>query len=294
MLKKRIVACLNIKNGIVVQSLSFNKYLPIGKPAIAIEFLNSWGIDEIILLDMDATPQKRKPNFELINLLSKKCFVPLTVGGGITTVEDVKQLVQSGADKVSINTAAVTNPVLISEASKIFGNQCIAVSIDAKKINRSDGISSYEVFLNSGKQATGLDPIELAKKVESLGAGEILINSIDKDGSKEGYDLELIKAVSNAVSIPVIACGGVGCPQHLLEGIALGKASAVAAGNFFHFTEHSPIVAKSYLRRKGINVRLDTYANYLWSEFDKLGRIAKYSEGHLSEIRFEYFPKETI
>ena len=290
MLKKRIVATLIIKNGIVVQSIGFKTYLPVGDPRVSVEFLSKWGIDEIILLDIDASPENRKPNFDLIRGVSKRIFVPLTVGGGIKTLEDIRKLLHCGADKISINKLALENPEIIKEAAEVFGNQCIVVSVDVK-INRK---GKYEIFSNSGNIATGLEPMSFAKKVEELGAGEIFVNSIDRDGSKLGYDLDLIKMVSDAVKIPVITCGGVKRPQDFLEGFIKGGVSACAAGNFFHFTEHSPIILKSFLIEKGIDVRLDTYANYKDVNFMENGRIAKRPEDYLDKLRFEYISEEVI
>lgn len=290
MLKKRIAACLTIKNRIVVQSVGFNEYLPVGSPMIAAEALNRWGIDEIIILDLDATREGRKPDFDLVTEVSKKIFVPLTVGGGIQNIEDIKKLISSGADKVSINKASWLSPEIISKGARMFGSQCIAVSIDVK-IKPGKG---WEVVCDSGQTLMSISPVEWARKVEKLGAGEILLNSVDKDGSKIGYDINLIKAVSGAVSIPVIACGGAGHPKHFLEGIIKGGASAVAAGNFFHFEEHSPIIVKSYLVKKGIKLRLESYAAYHEAGFQANGRLSKKSGDYLDKLRFEIIKEEII
>ncbi len=291
MLKKRIVATLIIKNVIVVQSIGFKNYLPIGDPRISVEFLSKWGIDEIVVLDIDATKENRKPNFNLITEISKKIFVPLTVGGGIKTLEDMRALIHCGADKISINKLALENPEIIREAASVFGNQCVVISLDVK-LNKN---GKYEIFSGSGKVATGFDPVSFVKKAEALGAGEIFLNSIDRDGSKLGYDLKLIKMVSEAVKIPVIASGGVGHPKHFLQGFTKCRVSACSAGNFFNFTEHSPIIVKSYLLQKGLDIRLDTYANYNDINFDeKTGRIIKRSENHLDKLRFEYLSEEII
>ena len=290
MLKNRLIACLVVKDGIAVQSINFKKYLPIGDVITAVEFLNYWGVDEIALLDIDATKQNRRPNFRLVEDISKKCFVPLMVGGGIKSVVDIRQLIQSGADKVSINSAALRDPGLIKEASSVFGNQCIVASIDA-------GLNSngrYEVFLDSGNITTGRTPVETARQLENLGAGEIFLNSIDRDGSKRGYDIDLIRMVSNSLKIPVIACGGVGHPQHLVDGINLGLVSSVAAGNYFNFSEHNVIIAKSYMLSAGIDVRLDTYANYQGYSFNQDGRINKKGDIDLEQLRFIHYPKEVI
>lgn len=290
MLKRRIVACLVVKNGLVVQSISFKKYLPVGKSAISVEFLNRWGIDEIVLLDIDATSENRKPDFDSITDLSGKGFVPLTVGGGIKDLDDMRRLIHCGADKILINKLALLKPSIIRDASEIFGNQCIVVSFDVK-VNKN---GEYELFSDSGRIPTGLNPVQWAKEVERLGAGEILLNSIDRDGSKRGYDLDLIRMVCDAVTIPVIACGGADHPRHFLEVLLKTNASAVAAANFFHFFEHPPIIVKSYLRKNGVDVRLDSYADYSDIEFDFLGRAAKRIDQYLEKLRFEYIPEEII
>lgn len=287
--KKRLIGCLVVKGGIVVQSIGFKRYLPVGKPEIAVEFLTNWGIDEIVLLDISATAEGRGPDFAMVARVSKKCFVPLAVGGGIKNVEDIHHLIRHGADKVVINTAAVKDPQFITQAAEVFGNQCIVVSIDAKKTAKS-----YEVFLDSGRKPTGKSPVELAQQAQQSGAGEIFLNSIDRDGSKQGYDVALIKEVSQAVVIPVIACGGAGHPEHFAQAFAQGSASAVAAANYFHFTEHSPIVTKAFLKEDQVDMRLDSYATYADFTFDGMGRIAKRSKEYLDKLRFEYQPKEVI
>lgn len=291
MFKNRVIASLTVRNGIVVQSIGFKKYLPIGRVDIAVEFLSRWAIDEIILLDIDASAQGRHPDFEIVRRAAAKNYVPLTVGGGIKTIDDIMRLIHSGADKVSINKVVFDNPGFVREASDVFGCQCIVVSIDAKK----NGKGAYEVYADSGRTPKGLDPAKWAKRAEELGAGEILINSIDRDGSKTGYDIPLIRSVSDAVSIPVIACGGAGHPAHFLDGIKDGKVSAVCAGNYFHFTEHSPITSKAYLLRHGIKeIRLDSYANYKEVDFTEDGRIAKRDEDYLEKLMFEILPEEVI
>lgn len=291
MLKNRIIAVLVVKRGIVVQSIGFKRYLPVGRPEIAVEFLNSWGIDEIVIIDIDATCAGRAPDYGMIKTVASKSFVPLTVGGGIKAIDEIKRLIRYGADKFSINSAAINNPSLIKEAAEVFGNQCVVVSMDVKK--SSNG--RYEVFVGSGKTATGLDPVNWAKRSQELGAGEILLNSIDQDGAKNGYDLNLIKLVSEAVNIPVIACGGVGHPDHFVAGMVKGKAAAAAAGNYFHFTEHSPVITKAFLKNNGgLETRIDTYYNYQDFQFDAQGRLAKRTDQYLNKIRFEKFPKEVI
>ena len=289
MLKTRIIGVLVVRNGVVVQSINFSFYLPLGKPAIAVEYLDKWGIDEIILLDITAMSQKRMPDFDRIKHLAEFFNVPLSVGGGITEIEDIRKLISSGADKVILNTAALENPELISQGVELFGKQCIIVSIDAKKIKQD----KYEVYSDSGKNPTGYTPAAFAKKMERYGAGEVFINSIDNNGAKNGYDIQLIKQVMEKVNIPVIACGGVNHPRHFMEAIEL-NIPAVAAANFFHYTEHSPITVKSYLRSNDNFIRLDSYAQYENYTFDDLGRIEKQGDSKLEKLRFEYIPEEII
>tara|TARA_B100000787_G_C16195241_1_gene300310 strand:+ start:1309 stop:2181 length:873 start_codon:yes stop_codon:yes gene_type:complete len=282
MLKKRLIACLLMKDDLIVQSIGFNKYLPIGNPKFPLEFLNKWDVDEIVLLDISAYKQKRKLNLKILEVLSKSCFVPLTVGGGITSVEDVRKYIRAGADKVSINSSAINNSKLITEIVNIFGSQCVVVSMDCKL--DKDGI--YRIYKDSGKIPTNLVASDWAKEVESLGAGEIFLNSIDRDGSKIGYDNNLIKEITEAVSIPIIACGGVGDFSHFASGIIKGGASAVAAGNIFHYIEHSTIIAKMNLLQSGIDIRMDSEATYKGREFDKNGRLMMMSREDLSKIEF--------
>ena len=203
MLKKRVAATLVVSNGIVVQSINFKKYLPVGKPPIAVEFLNQWGIDEIILLDISASRNNKEPDFEMIKKASAKCYVPLTVGGGITCVDHIKELMHCGADKISLNHSALVKPRLITDAALLFGDQCVLVSIDAVKTEKG-----YRVYDYVNKLILDKSPGQLAKEVQSMGAGEILVNSVDKDGSYTGYDISLINAVCNEVTVPVICCGG--------------------------------------------------------------------------------------
>jgi len=259
MLKKRLIACILLQNGLVVQSIKFSKYHVMSRPKTAIEFFNKWDVDEIIFLDIDASKEKRGPPLDVISDASKKCFVPLTVGGGIRCIGDVRAALKAGADKVCINKEALENEKFITEAAERFGKQCIVVSMDVKKKDKG----AYEVFADSGTRPTGLDPVEWAKRVEELGAGEIFLNSINRDGSKEGYDLNLVKSVSESVGIPVIACGGAGKMQDFVDGILKGKASAVAAANIFQYVEHSTIIAKAAMKKAGIDIRLVTEANYL-------------------------------
>ncbi len=257
MLKIRLVVCLLLKNGQIVKSMGFERYQFVGSPKIAIDFFNAWSADEIIFLDIGTEEEFSPTNGDRLDVLSRivkesstKCFVPLTVGGGIKNINQMSQLFSSGADKITINTEALRNPELIKEASTRFGNQAIVVSIDAK--SKTGG--GYEVFIDHGKEPTGKDPASWAREAESYGAGEILINSIDRDGSLRGYDVNLISEVVKAVNVPVIALGGVARWEHLLEGINAG-ASAVAAANIFHFTEQSTRSAKKWMEELGINIR---------------------------------------
>lgn len=263
MLKKRLIPCLLLQNGQLVKSTGFKEFQIIGNPKIAIQFFNAWAVDEIIFLDISKTKDyssllrsdynyKTLDNIiEILKESAKICFVPLTVGGGIKTIDQMSELFRSGADKVAINTEAVRRPSFISEAADKFGNQAVVVSID---VGNRDG--KYEVFIDHGSEPTGLDPVSWAKKAESLGAGEIFLTSIGRDGSLQGYDLDLIKIVTEAVRIPVISCGGVGKWQDLVDGIKIGGASAVSAANIFHFTEQSTRHAKNYMREAGIDVRI--------------------------------------
>lgn len=291
MLKQRVIAFLPVRDGVVVQSIGFRKYLPVGKPHIAVEFLNQWGIDEIVLVDIGATVEGRTIDLDLVRRVSRVCFVPLTIGGGLRSVDDMTAVLRSGADKVAINTAAFHTPELITLGAETFGAQCIVVSIDVKY----DSSSRPEAVLNSGRTGTGLGPTELARKAEKFGAGEILLNSVDRDGSKSGFDLTVVADVAAAVSIPVIACGGAGHPRDFADVLRLPNISAAAAGNYFHFSEHSVITTKGFLRGdRGDLVRLDTYADYHEFAYDEAGRIARKRDAQLEELFFEYHPKEVI
>lgn len=240
------------KNFGLVKGVSFDSQRRVGSVMQSIKVYNMRQVDELVFLDITATNENRTPDFQLIDEIADECFMPLTVGGGIKNIEDIRNLLKVGADKVAINSSAIINPDLVRLASNEFGAQCVVVSIDAKK--RADGI--YEVFTHSGTQATGKTPLQIAQNAESLGAGEILLTSIDRDGTMIGYDLELIKSVSQFLSIPVIASGGAGNYQHLFDALIQGKADAVAAASIFHFTHQTPLEAKRFLKAKGINVRL--------------------------------------
>jgi cyclase len=252
MLKKRIIPCLDIKNGRVVKGINFVDLTDAGDPAEQAKIYNDGGADEICFLDITASHENRNIILEVVKKTTEKCFVPLTVGGGVRSIEDISNLLLAGADKVSINTAAVSNENLIEEGAKKFGSQCIVVAVDAKKVNNN----KWEVFTHGGRESTGKDVLNFVTKIESLGAGEILLTSMDRDGTKKGYDLDLTKKVSNLVNIPVIASGGVGDLEHLYQGFKIGRASAVLAASIFHFGEFSIQDAKKYLDSKGIPVRI--------------------------------------
>lgn len=291
MSKKRIIACLVMKDGWIVQSLGFHRYLPVGRPEIAARFLDDWGVDELVLSDISATPNNTTIDSDVVRRVALSCHVPLTVGGGIRSVDDVRALLQAGADKVCINTAATGNADLLNQAAATFGDQCVIASIDAKKL--PDG--SYEVFTNGGRSPTGIDPVALAVRFAEAGAGEILLNSIDNDGRRCGYDMALIDAVATAVSIPVIALGGAGNAEHLREALARDHVSAAAAANFWHYTEHSVSIVKAHLLRGRIDVRNDCLADYANSPLSKEdGRLDKRADAELEEMVFEYIPEEVI
>jgi cyclase len=281
-LKKRLIACLLIRDGLIVQSIGFKRYLPIGQPRFPIEFVVKWDVDEIVLLDMSATPENRGPRADLLETLSKYCYVPLTVGGGVRSVDDVRLAIQYGADKVCVNSHALERPQLITEIADVYGIQCVVISIDCRR--EVDG--SYQVYARSGTKRTGLTPRAWARQCEELGAGEIFLNSIDRDGSRLGYDLELIRSVSEAVGIPVIACGGIGNHADFAVGIKAG-ASAVAAANIFHHIEHSTILAKAHMVNSGIDVRLDSQAKYEGREFDETGRLLMLDAERLAAVEFQ-------
>ena len=252
MLKKRIIPCLDINKGRVVKGINFVNLVDAGDPAEQAKIYNDNGADEICFLDITASHEDRNIILEVVKKTTKDCFVPLTVGGGVRSMQDISNLLLAGADKVSINTAAVVNENLIKEAAEKFGSQCIVVAVDVKKVNNN----KWDIFTHGGRKATGKNVLNFVKKMEKLGAGEILLTSMDRDGTKKGYDLDLTKKVSNLVNIPVIASGGVGNLEHLYQGFKIGKVSAVLAASIFHFGEYSILEAKQYLDSKGIPVRI--------------------------------------
>ena len=251
MLKNRIIPCLDVKNGRVVKGINFVDLKDAGDPVEQAKIYSDGGADEICFLDITASNENRDTIYDVVEKTSKKCFVPLTVGGGVRSIDDINKLLNCGADKVSINTAAVENPKVVFESSKRFGSQWIVVAIDAKKNG-----DKWEVFTHGGRNNTGIDAIEFAKKMEDNGAGELLVTSMDRDGTQIGYDIDLISKISLKVNIPLIASGGVGNLDHLVDGIKLGKASAVLAASIFHYGKYSIKEAKEYLKSKNVLVRL--------------------------------------
>ncbi|MFN0112648.1 MAG: imidazole glycerol phosphate synthase subunit HisF [Blastocatellia bacterium] len=255
MLAKRIIPCLDVDNGRVVKGISFVNLVDAGDPVEQGARYDREGADELVFLDITASSDRREIVADMVRRVADRVFIPFTVGGGIRTVDDIRAILMAGADKISVNTAAVQNPNLIREGAEKFGAQCIVVAIDAKRRNTDDGKLSWEVFLHGGRTPTGIDAIEWAQQAANLGAGEILLTSMDCDGRKDGYDLELTAAVAEAVNIPVIASGGVGNLEHLYDGLTVGKASAVLAASIFHFGEFTIGDAKQYLRDRGILMR---------------------------------------
>ena len=252
MLKIRIIPCLDVKDGRVVKGINFLNLRDAGDPVEQAHYYSNNGADEICFLDISATLEKRETMISIVKKTAEKVFIPLTVGGGINSVENVRNLLNAGADKVSINTAAIKNPGLIKRSSRKFGNQCIVVAIDAKQIKKN----KWEIYTHGGRKKTGIDAIKWARKMENFGAGEILLTSMDKDGTKSGFDLELTKKISNSINIPVIASGGVGNIQHLIDGIKIGKASAVLAASIFHYGKYTVRQVKYKMKQKGIAVRI--------------------------------------
>ena len=257
MLAKRIIPCLDVKEGRVVKGVGFVNLKDAGDPVEAARAYDAEGADELCFLDILASHEERKILIDVVSRTAEQVFMPLTVGGGVRTLDDIRDLLRAGADKVSINTAAVQRPEFVKEAAERFGTQCIVVAIDAKRVGndakRSGG--GWEVFTHGGRRPTGLDAVDWARKMASFGAGEILLTSMDRDGTKEGYDLALTAAIADAVEIPVIASGGAGTLEHLYEGFAKGKADAVLAASIFHYRQHTIREAKDYLRTRGVPVR---------------------------------------
>jgi cyclase len=256
-LKTRLIPCLDVMNGRVVKGVQFVDLRDAGDPVEAAIAYDAAGADELCFLDITASHEARGILLDVVSRTAEACFMPLTVGGGVRTVEDIRALLLAGADKVSINTAAVKNPDFVREASEKFGAQCIVVAIDAKKVSVDADEPRWEIFTHGGRTATGIDAIAFAKQVTELGAGELLVTSMDRDGTKGGYDLALVRAIADAVSVPVIASGGVGNLDHLVDGVAQGHASAVLAASIFHFGTHTIAEAKGYMAQAGLKMRLD-------------------------------------
>lgn len=274
MLGKRIIPCLDVKDARVVKGIHFVNLRDAGDPVESASCYSREGADEIVFLDITASIERRGAILKVVEKTAEEVFIPLTVGGGIRDIEDIRLLLKSGADKVSLNTAAVERPDLVKEASQEFGSQCIVVAIDAKLVHSPQSIvhrkiqknlstvdyrlstKKWDVYIYGGRRPTGLDALEWTKEVQDLGAGEILLTSMDKDGTKEGYDLELTRTISEAVDIPVIASGGAGNLEHLYEALTEGKADAVLAASIFHYGEHSIKEAKEYLKQRGISIRI--------------------------------------
>lgn len=257
MLTKRIIPCLDVKDGRVVKGVSFLNLRDAGDPVEAAVVYDREGADELCFLDITASHENRKTIIDVVERTTARVFMPVTVGGGVRTLDDVRNLLNAGADKVSINTAAVERPEFVKEAAQRFGTQCVVVAIDAKRVPAAD---RWEVFTHGGRRSTGFDAVEWAKRMEHYGAGEVLLTSMDQDGRQSGYDLALTAAVSERVSIPVIASGGVGTLDHLYDGFMKGKADAVLAASIFHFRTYTIPQAKAYLKERGVPVRSDSVA----------------------------------
>ena len=251
MLKVRIIPCLDVKDGRVVKGVQFTNLRDAGDPVEAAKAYDAAGADELCFLDITASHENRDTILDVVARTAEQCFMPLTVGGGVRTIEDIRRLLLAGADKVSINSAAVSRPEFVREAAEKYGDQCIVVSIDARKV----APAKWEVFTHGGRKGTGLDAIDWARRMTAHGAGEVLITSMDRDGTKQGFDLELTRAISDAVTVPVVASGGVGTLDHLLEGVTKGGASAVLAASIFHFGEFTIAQAKEHLARAGVPMR---------------------------------------
>ena len=256
-LKARVIPCLDVKDGRVVKGVNFVDLIDAGDPVEAARAYDAAGADELCFLDITASSDNRETIFDVVARTAEQCFMPLTVGGGVRQVADIRKLLLAGADKVAINTAAVKTPEFVAEAADKFGDQCIVVAIDAKKVSGEGEADRWEIFTHGGRQATGIDAVEFAQKVVSLGAGEILLTSMDGDGTKAGYDVALTRAVADSVRVPVIASGGVGNLDHMVAGIRDGHAAAVLAASIFHFGTYTIGEAKRYMAEAGIPMRLD-------------------------------------
>jgi imidazole glycerol-phosphate synthase subunit HisF len=257
MFKVRVIPCLDVKDGRVVKGVNFVNLRDAGDPVEAAMAYDAAGADELCFLDITASHENRETIYDVVTRTAEACFMPLTVGGGVRTVDDIRRLLTCGADKVSINTAAVSRRAFVKEAAEKFGDQCIVVAIDAKKVSKAGEKDGWEIFTHGGRNPTGLDAVAYAREVVALGAGEILLTSMDRDGTKKGYDIELTRAIADAITVPVIASGGAGTLDHMVEGIRDGHATAVLAASIFHFGEYSVREAKSYMAKAGLPMRLD-------------------------------------
>ncbi len=255
-LAKRIIPCLDVDNGRVVKGVQFVDIRDAGDPVEVAKRYDAQGADEITFLDITASHHGRDTTIHMVEAIADHVFIPLTVGGGIRTVEDIRNMLNAGADKTAINSAAISNPEFVKEAAEKFGSQCIVIAIDAKKVSKEGEPNKWEIFTHGGRKPTGIDAVEWAVKMTEFGAGEVLLTSMDQDGVKKGFDIELTRAVSEAVNVPVIASGGVGNLQHLADGVIHGKADAVLAASIFHFGEHTVQEAKEFMQAQGIEVRL--------------------------------------
>ena len=257
MFKVRVIPCLDVKDGRVVKGVNFVDLRDAGDPVEAAIAYDAAGADELCFLDITATHENRGTMLDVVRRTAEACFMPVTVGGGVRTVDDIRTLLKSGADKVSINSAAVSRREFVKEAAEKFGDQCIVVAIDAKRVTRAGGSDRWEIFTHGGRKATGIDAIEYAQEVVSLGAGEILLTSMDRDGTRQGFDIPLTRAIADSIKVPVIASGGVGNLDHLVDGIRNGHATAVLAASIFHFGEFTIREAKEHMERAGLPMRLD-------------------------------------
>ena len=255
-LAKRIIPCLDVDDGRVVKGVKFVDIRDAGDPVEVARRYNEAGADEITFLDITASHEGRDTTLEMVERMASQVFIPLTVGGGVRTIQDIRNLLNAGADKVGINSAAVKNPEFVREAAERFGSQCIVVAIDAKKVSGESEANRWEIFTHGGRNPTGIDAVEWARRMTDYGAGEILLTSMDRDGTKNGFDIALTRAISDAVPVPVIASGGVGNLQHLVDGVIQGGADAVLAASIFHFGEYSIAEAKRYMHSAGIEMRL--------------------------------------
>lgn len=289
MLKKRIIANLTVKNGFVVQSVGFKKYHPVGSVSVAVEFLNQWGIDEIVISDISATKEKRSPLAKLYKEVSHRCFVPLTIGGGVRSIDDIHDLLHSGADKIFINNYALENPDFISKSANVFGDQCIIVAIDVIYTGGKPVIYKHKT-----RETSNIELYDWVKEVENRGAGELLINCVDRDGKYNGYDITLAKTLADSVSVPVIICGGAGKPNHFYEVLSETNVAAAAAGNYFHFSEHSVITTKAFLRKLGLDIRLETFASYKNNRINQDNRLEKLDDEYLEHLLYKKIINEII